>query len=555
MNDMIYETHVKVRGRTLQAVGTVVQGEEGGCLWLIARHGIGGRDLRGDGESGRDLGEKGEQRLSLALTKSLELDAFQGKRFVMGEEVRFKIPTARSSDGLALSTLSSMDDYWKARMSVGELLRPLLLDGRERDRLYRFQRRGVDWLKETAAGILADDMGLGKTAQAVIALGELLREGEIWQALVVSPLSLVGNWADEVGKWMPHLGCLRMTPQRAIRGAAWAAVRERVHVLITNYEHLRDPPEAMLEATWDLVVLDEAHKIRNIEAEVSMGVRLLPRNRIWALTGTPIERDEADLLTILATLAPERFAERDAELPGDTIRARARAFVLRRRKEDVLKDLPPLVEQEERLDLSERQQRVYNQLVDNARGKGEGEKSALRLLTRLRQVCDADPTTGESTKLDRIVEILEAIEANGEKAIVFSNYLRPLKLLGSRMERAGIEYEVLMGDMSVDARERVVKSFQRDDKVALLASVRVTSEGLTLTAANHVVFVNEAWNPSANQQARDRVRRIGQERPVTVYRFRARGTIEEHLERILERKERTYEEIVEGLVEGRWGSA
>lgn len=286
-----------------------------------------------------------------------------------------------------------------------------------------------------------------------------------------------------------------------------------------------------------------------------MGVRLLPRNRIWALTGTPIERDEADLLTILATLAPERFAERDAELPGDTIRARARAFVLRRRKEDVLKDLPPLVEQEERLDLSERQQRVYNQLVDNARGKGEGEKSALRLLTRLRQVCDADPTTGESTKLDRIVEILEAIEANGEKAIVFSNYLRPLKLLGSRMERAGIEYEVLMGDMSVDARERVVKSFQRDDKVALLASVRVTSEGLTLTAANHVVFVNEAWNPSANQQARDRVRRIGQERPVTVYRFRARGTIEEHLERILERKERTYEEIVEGLVEGRWGSA
>ncbi len=443
-------------------------------------------------------------------------------------------------------------DYRRLQLGIGELIRPLLLDPPELKELYPFQRQGVEWLTEQSGGILADDMGLGKTVQVIAAVRLLFNRAQLRSVLVVCPKSLIATWEREFERWAPELGVAVLTPPARIREDAWKVVAGRCHVLLTNYEQLRDPPEILKRTALDLIVADEAHRLRNRSARITSGSFQLQPKRFWALTGTPLERDLEDLATLLSLIAPKIFAPTDAKLHPSSLRSRARPYVLRRRKQEVLEELPPVLDTTETLELSGAQERAYRTAVKQYRRSGE-KGDELALLTRLQTLCDIDPESRESCKVERILYLLGRIREQREKAVVFSHRLEPLRELRIRIaERWGPEAAALLvGEMNSDERERAVARFRGDEgALALLASTRIGGEGFTLVEANHVFLFNQWWNPSANDQARDRVVRIGQRRNVRVYRFCCRGTIEEALERILKSKRKLFDDAVERLAQG-----
>jgi SNF2 family DNA or RNA helicase len=523
----------------------------------IVRRGAHARHVLGDAEVGAPSATLPASfvpdpgRLLLAAQWVLDVDFRAQQQVLAGERVVKSVPGSSPPALARPANEESEEAYWDLRRPAGVLIRPLLLPVEvELSDLFPYQRAGVDWLCERDAAILADDMGLGKTVQVISAMRMLLRRGEVRSALVISPRSMLATWEDELARWAPELTCLRLTPSAGAKERAWKAVLGRVHVTVTNYEHLREPPTVLLEHELPLLVADEAHRVRNVEARVTSGLRRLRTSRFWAVTGTPIERDSRDLITLLSIMEPYRFSVGEADETSGVLRARARPYVLRRVKDDVLEQLPEVIERTERLELLPAQRRAYERVLERARRDGHSSDETLRVINELRAVCDYDPATGASAKLERSVEILEAVRASGEKAVVFSTLVRPLELLKGLLGRLAtpVGARLYVGELDLDKRERIIAEFKADPEItALLASARIAGEGLTLTEANHVLFVNDWWNPSSNRQARDRVVRIGQRRGVDVYHFMCRGTIEESLVRILERKSELFADVIERL--------
>lgn len=489
-------------------------------------------------------------RLTSAAAWALDLDAQYRDLLLAGRRPRVVVPeTGRAT--VRRVQRETLADYRNLQLSVGELIRPLLLDPPTLDDLYPFQRQGVEWLAGRRSGILADDMGLGKTVQVIAAMRLLFNRAEIRTALIVCPKGLIATWGREFGRWAPELGVAVLTPPAQIREDVWKMVAGRCHVLLTNYEQLRTPPAILKSTAPDLIVADEAHRLRNREARVTSGSFQLEPKRFWALTGTPLERDLEDLATLLSLIAPKSFALTDAKLHPASLRSRARPYVLRRRKQEVLAELPPVRDTTEMLELSTAQERAYRAAIMQHRRTGRAGDE-LALLTRLQTLCDLDPESGASCKVERVLALLDRIRQQQEKALVFSYRLAPLREVQRRIgERWGADAAVLLvGEMDNAERERAVARFRGDGRaLALLASSRVGAEGLTLVEANHVFLFNQWWNPSANDQARDRVVRIGQRRTVRVYRFCCRGTIEEALERILASKKNLFADTVERLAQ------
>jgi SNF2 family DNA or RNA helicase len=497
-------------------------------------------------------GEQGSDRLAAAARWIIEMDAGAKADLLAGREIGKAVPIGERPPIPTPSPQADADAYRELRPSLGELVRPLLIDPPTDDALLPYQRDGLAWLLGQEVAILADDMGLGKTLQAISAIRHLACDGKARCALVVAPRTILATWEDELARWAPELTRLRVTPSATARESVWRALVGRVHVLITNYEQLREPPEALTRTGVDVIVADEAHRIRNLRAAVTGGMRRVRFGRFWALTGTPIERDTEDLATLLSILAPARFSPSDARLHPATLRRRARPYILRRTRSEVLRELPEVIDSKETLELTPPQRRAYEAAKRRARPSREAAET-LQLINELRTICDYAPGGKSSSKLERIGEHLLDIRERGEKAVVFSTLLEPLRILQQDLSKEDppISAELITGEMTSVAREDALRRF-RDDGGAtvLLASMRAAGEGLTLTVANHVLFVSEWWNPSANQQARDRVVRIGQTRGVRVYRFMCRETIEETLEHILARKSEIYREVVDRLTEG-----
>ena len=495
-----------------------------------------------------DIEPVASDRLAQVAKWALDLDSQYRNIVRAGRSLQVDIPAAvLVATGRVQS--ETITDYRELRLSVGALIRPLLLDEPNLDQLYPFQYQGVKWLINRSGGILADDMGLGKTVQVISAIRLLFNRAKLRTALVICPKGLIATWEREFSRWAPELGVAVLTPPARLREDAWKTVARRRHVLLTNYEQLRTPPEILRRTPPDLIVTDEAHRLRRPGAQVTSGVFELRPKRFWALTGTPLERDLEDMATLLSLVAPNRFAPTDAKLHPSSLRSRAKPYVLRRRKKEVLQELPSVLDTTETLDLSEAQERTYRAAVNEYR-RADEKGIELALLTKLQMLCDIDPDSRESCKVDRILYLLGRIREQGEKAVVFSYRLEPLRELHTRIaKRWGREsVELLLGEMDSDERNRAVTHFRDDEQVlALLASSRVGGEGLTLVEANHVFLFNQWWNPSANDQARDRVVRIGQHRKVRIYRFCCRGTIEEALERILETKRELFNNVVENL--------
>ena len=494
-------------------------------------------------------------RTSAAAIWALTLDVQYADLLRAGKTLRIDIPPPlRWSFGRpSRQTLAA---YRALRLSVGQLISPPLRDKPEFSDLYSFQSEGVAWLSSRNGGLLADDMGLGKTVQVIGAMRLLFHRAEIRTAIVACPKTLLATWEREFGRWAPELSVALVTPTARIREQAWGTVFGRRHILLTTYEQLREIPSVVIEKPPDLFVADEAHRLRKSTSQTTVRALLLRPRRFWAVTGTPVERDLEDLTTLLSLVAPERFSPAGAKYHTTVIRSLARPFVLRRRKKDVLDALPRVNEYTETIELTSAQTQAYKRAIAHHRRRGQ-QGDELALLTRLQGICDMDPDSGTSSKVERVVSLLGRVRSRGEKAVVFSYRLDVLRELARRVSsRWDTQSSVLLlGQMSQEERDRAVVQFRRSSDVfALLASARVGGEGLTLVEANHVVLVNRWWNPSANAQARDRVVRIGQRREVHVYRFCCRGTVEESVERILESKDALVTDTIERLAEGERGA-
>lgn len=460
-------------------------------------------------------------------------------------DARIRIPSGELAVP-RISDLSTMPD-------LGRLIRPLFVEFTPRSELRPFQKVGVAWLLEHPKCILADDMGLGKTLQVLEAVRNLLYRGALQTAVVLCPRTLAANWQSESAKWAPELLVASSTSWRGTPETLWSLAEDRrVHLAIIHYDQLKALPPALVQRTEvQLLVLDEAHRVRRSEAAVTMAVRSIGASSVWALSGTPIERDTEDLATLLSIIAREKYSASVSALGDEVVRSFAEPLLLRRRKVDVLPDLPVVMEQVHYLDLTPDQRAAYASTLANAGAQRENRGALLRVLGDLLSICDLDPATDSSSKIDDVVDRLQRVREEQEKAVVFSYKLNPLDVLEERLAEVDVEYVRIDGQMRADERNAVLSKFRTDPGVvALLASSRVASEGLTLTEANHAFFVNRWWNPSNSDQARDRIVRIGQERPVMIHYYVCKDTIEERLEGILLSKRELVERVVDSLATG-----
>lgn len=423
--------------------------------------------------------------------------------------------------------------------NFGELLVANLLCEESTDLLYPFQQAGVHWLKSRDQAILADDMGLGKTVQVICALKSILHQEIGRRALVVCPKTLVPNWLREATRWAPHVvfKSLDVVPVGSLTGSA--------HVIVCSYEQLANGAR-LLGCNWDLVIADEAHRLRTGESNRAKQFRRLLRQRCWLLTGTPIENDEEDLANLLSILDPAKFSAEFLLGAPQVVRPTAQPYVLRRKKSEVLKELPAARRIDVELEMGPEQLAKY---LDIALNRDREIRPTLQRLALCRSLCDFEPITGQSPKIDWLCKFITYEVPAGEKVVVFSAYLPVLSLAYQRLNAvAHGSTKLVSGETPGDERERIVALFQQDvEPRVLLLSLGVGAEGLTLVRANHVVFLNEWWNPSINEQARDRLIRIGQHQNVFEYRLIMQRSVEQRVRTLVAEKSLIVRQVVDAL--------
>jgi len=420
-------------------------------------------------------------------------------------------------------------------------------------RLYPFQEEGVRFFLEHPAALLGDEMGLGKSIQAIAALRLLINQGKVNRAIILCPKTLVFDWYGKLREWAPDLSILALEGKKRRRSWYWTC---DVQVNIVGYETWREDLKAKIAdpTTFDLVVLDEIQRIKNRCTDTHRSVERLKAPWRWGLSGTPLENSTEDLLSIFAYLKPGLLPfERD--YPVAPLRSAIAPFVLRRRKTDVLKELPPKESRTIWLDLTPVQAMAY-QAAERAAvasleqaGHSAAPMLALALLTKLKQICNLDTPTGASCKFDFLSEELDKLREQDCKALVFSQYpdktLRPLL---PRLEPFGTA--LFDGTLSEWNRRFLVHHFQTGSVPRVLAmSLKCGGVGLTLTRANHVYHFDHWWNPAAAQQAEDRTHRIGQDRTVYVTTLLTRNTVEERIAELLEQKRELFRAVMDPLTD------
>jgi len=359
----------------------------------------------------------------------------------------------------------------------------------------------------------------------------------------------------ELKRWSPELVGVQVHGSKQGRTLAWRAYVGKCHVLVTTYDTVRQDREAIKGRVFDLVVTDEVQRIKNPNTATSRAVRSLSAKRRWALTGTPLENKLEDMAAIFGFIKPGLFQAGEIPyLSPRDVRERARPYVLRRRKKEALPELPDKVVDTKWLELTESQRRAY----DRAEEAGTARlrtipdvtlQHVLALIQHLKQVCNFDPDSGESTKAEFLLEefLEEACQDDG-KALVISQYVKTLEELEKRVH----EYKPLRytGKLSIAQRSQVEEAFSsKDEHKVLLLSLRAGGLGLNLTSANYVLHFDRWWNPAVERQAEDRTHRIGQLKTVFVTRLICQDTIEERIEQLLERKKILFEEVVDELAD------
>jgi SNF2 family DNA or RNA helicase len=406
---------------------------------------------------------------------------------------------------------------------------------------------GIAFLMPRHSALLADEMGLGKTAQAILAIRLLFQSGMVRRVLIVCPKALVFNWSRELKMWASDLPFEVLGGDTQARRTTWLVSNSPLKLV--NYEILTRDAELLQEeeVAFDLVVLDEAQRIKNLDSKTSQVVRRLNRSRSWALTGTPIENRPDDLVNIFAFVDPGRIpletpAKRLPQLTGDCI--------LRRTKDDVHDDMPAKIVRDLPLELTPYQREAYDLAEKegivrlNSLGETITVQHVFQLVMRLKQICNFDPMTGSSSKLEQLRADMEEVAESGRKAIVFSQWVEPLEVLAEALEPFGpLQFH---GKVPSVDRPRILDQFKSDPtKHVILMSYGTGSVGLNLQFTNYVFLFDRWWNPAVEDQAINRAHRIGQKNPVMVTRFIAENTIEKRIAQVLERKRRLFNELLE----------
>lgn len=498
--------------------------------------------------------------------RSVDDDAKQGELFERGRDDRptrgFRKSYRESFEHGLVSrqTLTIWDLLWPL------LQRPLDIEGGTLDfpnEIYGFQVEGIKRLMGSKSFLLADEMGTGKTVMASVALRLLFHQGKVKRALVLCPKSVLGVWDHHLREWASSLSVTVVNGPAAVRAVDW---RCPAHVYVATYDTLRNDSEthkherqsllekAIGDGTFDAIVADEAHAIKNSTAGRAKAVLRLSENTAyrWALTGTPVQNSLDDLRSIFLFVKPRLFPKDGVLMPEDA-RRKIEPYFLRRRKSDVFPELPPKLKSDEWLELDSEQQAEYNSVLSE--GKAEftsGKKEFTRLhvfalLQRLKEICNFATHSRTSPKSDALLDHIEEIVANDKKLLVFSQY----KEHGTeRLEPILRQFGVIKvtGGSSDKARKAAVDQFQNDPtRRVFLATVKSMSEGVTLTAASFVVHFDHWWNPATGWQAEDRAHRKGQKETVNVYSYWMRGTIEERIRQILQRKGLLHDEVIDSL--------
>ena len=464
--------------------------------------------------------------------------------------------------------------------------------------LREYQKIGYTWMRTLAryhfGGILADDMGLGKTLQVIALLTAFYQEKTEQKAagnegsgselplpsLIVCPASLVYNWGQEFARFSPGIRVLLIAGtakerQEQLEEQMRMEASEGAQVIITSYDLLKRDRAAYLGRTFEYEIIDEAQVIKNAKTQGAKAVKEISANARFALTGTPVENRLSELWSIFDFLMPgflysyRKFRER-YELPIvknqdpealTALRRMTGPFVLRRLKKDVLRELPGKEERSVYSAASGRQQKLYTasalklkEALSGGAWSGNGKLEVLSQLMRLRQIC-CDPAlcfedyTGESAKLETCVSLIASASAAGHKILLFSQFASMLERIRARLLQEGISSHLLVGATPKEERSRMVQAFASDEVPVFLISLKAGGTGLNLTAADIVIHYDPWWNVAAQNQATDRAYRIGQEKPVTVYKLILKDTIEENLLKLQNAKLALAAQVVsEGMV-------
>jgi superfamily II DNA or RNA helicase len=420
-----------------------------------------------------------------------------------------------------------------------------------------YQMEGHAWLSRVAAwgagACLADDMGLGKTVQAIAVLLDRSRLGP---ALVLAPTSVAFNWVQELQRFAPNLRPL-LYAEQPDRQKCLTKLKKS-DVLIVSYGLLVRDAASLATTSFATLVVDEAQALKNPSTRRARAARQLNAGFRIALSGTPLENHLGELWSLFAVVFPgllgsweqfrERYAapvERGKDPDANAALSRVlRPFLLRRTKQEVARELPPRTEIQVPVALSEEEWNLYEDArlaaVAEVSSQGKGLRNeqqrfqVLAALTRLRllashpRLYDAQSSVS-SSKMRRLLELLEELRSEGHRALVFSQFTSHLELVRVELERAGFTYQYLDGSTPAAVRAKRIQSFQEGEGELFLISLKAGGTGINLTAADYVIHLDPWWNPAVEDQATDRAHRIGQTRPVTVYRLIARGTIEEQI--------------------------
>jgi superfamily II DNA or RNA helicase len=411
---------------------------------------------------------------------------------------------------------------------------------------FPYQYEGIAWLFSQPAALLADEMGLGKTMQTITAIRLLMRSGQVRRVLLCCPKPLIPNWQREFRTWAEELPVTTIEGDGPRRQMLWNM--PGVTILLANYELLVRDMETFGDSQpkFDLVVLDEAQRIKNRDSRTSSTARKLDRARSWALTGTPIENRPEELASLFEFMDVVPAA---ATPDLKQLSQLSRQFILRRTKDLVMKDMPPRLDRDACLELTPAQRLAY----DTAEKEGViqldsmGESATIQhvfeLVLRLKQISNYDPLTGESAKLERLEADMEEIAASGGKAILFSQWTVTIDWLKEKLAR--FNPLVYHGKIPTPRREPILAEFKNDpSRHIILMSYATGAVGLNLQFAGYVFLFDRWWNPAVEDQAINRAHRIGCKSQVIVTKFISKDTIEERIDRVLSEKRALFQAIL-----------
>ena len=424
-----------------------------------------------------------------------------------------------------------------------------------------YQEKGVRWLQMLHhygfGGILADDMGLGKTLQTIAFLTSQVTEDS--RVLILAPSGLIYNWADEFRRFAPQLDLAVVHGLKANREEI---LSQNHQIYVTSYASFRQDSDLYQEMSFDFLFLDEAQIMKNAHTKIAQSLRQFVVPAVFALSGTPIENHLGELWSIFQIVLPGLLPNKKEfmKLPAERVAQFIKPFVMRRKKEEVLTELPDLIEVVYKNELEDQQKAIYLAQLQQMRERlaqvtdQEFQRSRVEILSglmRLRQICDTpalfmDDYQGASGKLDSLRDLLLQVADGGHRVLIFSQFKGMLEKIEQELPDLGLTSFKITGSTPAQDRQEMTKAFNQGERDAFLISLKAGGVGLNLTGADTVILVDLWWNPAVEAQAIGRAHRMGQEQKVEVYRLITKGTIEEKIQELQEQKKHLVSQVLDG---------